>query len=47
MNVKEHQVAASPQTKPTNLGFESASKLLSSTATLPFTHFTIPQKIEG
>jgi len=53
----ERRVATNPQTKPTDLGCESADKwLLPSTSTLPFvlllspkvdTHFTVPQRVEG
>ena len=33
MNVEQHQAAADPQTKPRDLGCESACRLLSSTIT--------------
>jgi len=52
----QHQVAANPQTKPTDLGRESTSMLLPSTSPSPFiiiiclkadTYFTVPRRVEG
>ena len=55
MNVEQRQAAADPQTKPTDLGCESACRLLSCTSTSSLlllipkadTHFIIPRRIEG
>jgi len=52
----QRQVAANPQTKPTDLGRESTVRQLPSTSTVAIllllslkadAHFTIPQKVEG
>ena len=53
MNVEQHQVAADPQTKPPDLGCESACRLLSSTTTIAniqpesWYSFTAPRRVEG
>ena len=47
MNVEQRQAAADPQTKQTDLGCESACRLLSSTTTIAIYYWywygTIPQ----
>ena len=57
MNLEQRQVAADPQTKPTDLGCESANRLLLSLHThfrhlillspKVDIHFTVPQRAEG
>ena len=39
MNVEQRQAAADPQTKPLNLGCESAYRLLSSTTTIAIYYY--------
>ena len=55
-NVERRQAAADPQTKPDDLGFESACRLPESTPTMAIyyyyaarklIYFTIPRRIEG
>jgi len=46
MNVKQRQAAVDPQTKPPDLGCESACRQLSSTTTIAIYYF-IPRRVEG
>ena len=39
MNIEQHQVATEPQTKPANLGLESACRLLSYTLTIAIYYY--------
>ena len=57
MNVERRQATANPQTKPNNLGCESACMLPESTPTIAIyflllspkadTHFTVPRRLES
>ena len=45
MNVEQRQAAANPQTKPPDLGCESACRLLSSTATIAIYYYYSARKL--
>ena len=45
MNVEQHQVAADPQTKPPDLGCESACRLLSHTTTIGIYYYYSARKL--
>jgi len=45
MNVEQHQAAADPQTKPPDLGYESACMLLSSATTIAIYYFSAQKLI--
>ena len=57
MNVEQRQAAVDPQTKPPDLGCESACRMLSSTTTIAIYYyysaqkmihsFTVPRRVEG
>jgi len=45
MNVEQHQTAVDPQTKPHDLGCESACRLLSSTTTIAIYYYYSARKL--
>ena len=45
MNVEQRQAAADPQTKPPDLGCESACRLLSSTSTVTIYYYYSARKL--
>jgi len=58
MNAEQCEAAADPQTKPRDLGYESACRLLLSTTTIAINFivitqpeswysFTVPRRVEG